>query len=315
MAPVRSLDTPGADVSPGTRRRTRALAILVALVVCVGVVVSVVLVRARTGEQAAPALQPDRDPTHWNLVWESSFDDDSLDPTQWRALDRSTFGDGGLQLACLMAGPQNVQVHDGVLDLTARRESPALPCGASDDRFPSGRDYTSAMVSTEGLASWSSGVLEVRAKLPMAAGASQGLWPAIWMRPDDKGVGEIDVMEAIGTGDDLTEVGRIHQTLHYDYQGTHPKVASVPDLPDFDPTEFHVYGLAWGDGTMQWTVDGAVTFSLDETTTPWLGELLGKPYFLRMNLAVGGRWPGDPTSATDLPATMQVDWVRVYQPR
>jgi beta-glucanase (GH16 family) len=134
------------------------------------------------------------------------------------------------------------------------------------------------------------------------------------MRPDDRGPGEIDILEALGTGSDRAEAGKIHHTLHYDYEGTHPKVGLVPELPaGFDPTEFHVYAVQTEPGQIQFLVDGEVTLTVDREKAPWVDEVLGSPYFLRMNVAVGGRWPGDPEASTELPAAMRVDWVRVSE--
>jgi beta-glucanase (GH16 family) len=171
------------------------------------------------------------------------------------------------------------------------------------------------MLTTQGIASWNYARIEIRASIPTTPGASQGLWPALWLRPDDLGKGEIDILEALGTGTSRREAGKIHQTLHYDYSGTHPQVSTTPALPaGFDPTEFHVYAVQLRPGRLEWLVDGTVTFAVDPGTTPWVDEVLGSPYFLRMNLAVGGRWPGAPTAGTALPASLTVDWVRVYQP-
>lgn len=300
----------------GKRRRPRWLLLGVGVVVLIGAPISLNLLKSdgRAPVPQVATISPNNSP-EWKLVWQSDFDRDVLDSTHWRALDWSTYGDGNLELACLTARPENIRVQDGQLSLIAQREDPPLQCGSSDARFPAGRDYSSAMVSTQGLASWTSGVLEVRARMPLAPGTSQGLWPAIWMRPDDGGTGEIDLMEALGTGSNTDEADKIHQTLHYDYSGTHPKVTTVPDLPGFDPTQFHTYGIAWDAASLRWTVDGRVTMSLDQETTPWLAEVLGKPYFLRINLAVGGTWPGSPTAATTFPASLDVDWVRVYDQR
>jgi beta-glucanase (GH16 family) len=255
------------------------------------------------------------DPASWRMTWSDEFDGPSLDPARWEAEDVSPFGDGNLELACLMARPENLALADGELELIARREAPPLPCGRNDRRFPDGRAYSSAMVSTQGLASWTYGRVEIRAALPTTPGSSAGLWPALWMRPVDLGPGEIDIMEALGTGVDRAEAGLIHQTLHYDYSGTHPKVTATPQLPPgFDPTQMHVYAVQLTPDRIEWLVDGEVTLTVDPEKAPWVTEVLGSPYFLRMNLAVGGRWPGSPTAATELPAAMSVDWVRVYQP-
>lgn len=311
------MDSEGSPASPAPlrsfARRWRALvAACLAAAVTVGVVVAT-RGGGATGTDSSDLPTP-QDARGWTLVWQSEFNDGGLDPTQWQVENRSTYGDGNLELACLMDRPENLLVAEGALSLIARREVPPLACGTGDSRFPGGRAYSSAMVTTQGHASWTYGLVEVRASLPTVPGQSQGLWPAIWMRPDDGGVGEIDIMEALGTGQDRAEEGKIHQSSHYDYQGTHQPVTSVPALPaGFDPTQPHVYAVRVQPGLLQWFVDGKVTFSVGSDSTPWLGEVLGKPYFLRLNLAVGGRWPGDPDASTVLPAAMRVDWVRVYQ--
>lgn len=307
MAPVSTHDDVDGDSPvdvPGAPRRRRVVALVVVAVVLLVAVAGAVAYRATRGDDGGG----------WPLVWSDEFEGSQLDATRWDVEDRSTFGDGNLELACLMDRPENVALEDGVLALTARRESPPLACRKTDARFPEGRDYSSGFVSTEDRASWRYARVEVRAALPTEPGTSAGLWPALWMRPDDRGVGEIDIMEALGTGADRAEAGLIHQTLHYDYTGAKPKVGFVPELPaGFDPTEFHTYAVQTQPGRIDWLVDGKVTFTVDAEKAPWVDEVLASPYFLRMNLAVGGRWPGDPQATTTLPASMRVDWVRVYQ--
>jgi beta-glucanase (GH16 family) len=302
------VDGAAADARAPARRRRWTVLAAVGAVLVVATTVALV-VRPWAGDRTYD------DPTAWQLAWADEFDGPALDPARWGAEDTSTFGDGNLELACLMDRPDNIALGGGELALTARRETPALPCGGSDERFPAGRAYSSAMVSTQGRASWQYGRIEIRAALPTTPGTSAGLWPALWLRPDDRGVGEIDIMEALGTGVDRTEAGRIHQTLHYDFSGTYPKVSTTPVLPaGFDPTAFHVYAVQMRPERIEWLVDGAVTMTVDPETAPWVAEVMRSPYFLRMNVAVGGKWPGSPTLTTELPASMRVDWVRVYQP-
>ncbi|HEU5271045.1 MAG TPA: glycoside hydrolase family 16 protein, partial [Jatrophihabitans sp.] len=151
----------------------------------------------------------------WQLAWSDEFSGTRLDTAKWQVENHSTFGDGNHELACLMNRPANVRVAGGQLSLTAARESTPLVCGDSDERFPNGRDYSSAMISTKGKASWHEGRFEIRAKLPLTPGSSQGLWPAFWMRPDTgPGDGELDIMEAIGTANPSDPEARtVHQTL------------------------------------------------------------------------------------------------------
>ncbi len=251
-------------------------------------------------------------PSGWRLSWSDDFSGSRLDTAKWQVENQSTFGDGNKELACLT----NLRVADGQLSLTAAREDPPLVCGDSDERFPAGRDYSSAMISTKGKESWHEGRFEIRAKLPLAAGSSQGLWPAFWMRPaSGSGDGELDIMEAIGTAaPNDPEASTVHQTLWYDENGTYPKQSQVATVPGGGPAAgFHTYGVQWRNGRMSWTIDGKVVFRRDESTTPWLNDAFAGQFFLRLNLAVGGTFPGSPTAATRLPASMVVDWVKVYQ--
>ncbi|GAB3592731.1 glycoside hydrolase family 16 protein [Angustibacter peucedani] len=256
-----------------------------------------------------------RDIPGWNLVWADEFTGDALDPRRWKAEDHSTFGEGNGELACLMSRPSNVVLGDGVLRLRALRETPPLPCNAEDTRFPAGRDYSSAMLSTKGLASWTYGRFEIRAKLPTQAGTSAGLWPAFWLRPVDGGVGELDILEAIGSGAGSTESDAVHHTLWYDYSGTQRKQSTTATFPPgTSPSDgFHVYATEWDKGAIRFFVDGRLTFQRTVADTPWLGDAFSRPFFMRVNLAVGGSWPGAPTATTLLPADYAVDYVRVYQ--
>jgi beta-glucanase (GH16 family) len=250
----------------------------------------------------------------WQLSWSDNFSGATLDPAKWQVEDKSTFGNGNGELACLMNRPANVRVADGRLSLTAVHESSPVVCGDNDTRFPNGRDYTSAMISTKGKEAWHEGKFEIRAMLPLTPGSSKGLWPAFWMRPESgTGDGELDVLEAVGTADqDDPEAGAVHQTLWYDEQGTHPKQSQVVKV-DNPAAGFHTYGVQWRHGRMDWYIDDKVVFSRDQTTTPWLDDAFAGKFFLRLNLAVGGTFPGTPNQSTRLPASMVVDWVKVYQ--
>ena len=250
----------------------------------------------------------DATPAGWTLGWHDEFDGTGLDATRWGVQNLSTFGDGNSELACLMA--DNVRVADGALTISARRAAAPVTCGSRDTRFPYGREYTSGMVQTK--TSWQYGRFEVRARIPTQAGTSKGLWPGFWMRPAGGGTGELDILEAIGSGASGTESRKIHQTIHYDYVGTHPKQPFTATTA-FVPAEgFHTYAAEWEPGAIRWYVDGALTYTRTTATTPWLDEAFSKPFFIRLNLAVGGSWPGSPDAATAFPGDFTVDWVRVY---
>jgi beta-glucanase (GH16 family) len=278
------------------------------------VVLAVVALLATATITAVAMVRQEAKP-HWQLTWSDDFTGTTLDRSKWTAEDHSTFGDGNKELACLMSRSQNVRVAGGMLTLRAIRESSPVLCGDADSRFPDGRSYTSAMLSTEGKASWHQGRFEVRAKLPLAAGRSKGLWPAFWMRPaNGTGDGELDIMEAIGTSDTADpEAGTVHQTLWYDGKGTYPKQSHLAPVQGGPADGFHTYAAEWRPGVMRWYVDGRLSFERGSDATPWIDEAFAGQFYLRLNLAVGGTFPGSPNSATELPGDMVVDWVKVYQ--
>jgi beta-glucanase (GH16 family) len=277
-------------------------------------VAAVVAVLVGAGVSAA-ALSRDDTKRGWQLTWSDDFNGSALDSSKWRAENNSTFGNGNLELACLMSGPRNVEVAGGMLTLRAVRESSPVVCGDNDSRYPRGRSYTSAMVSTQGKASWHQGRFEIRAKLPLAAGKSKGLWPAFWMRPaNGSGDGELDVMEAIGTADGQDpEAGSVHQTLWFDGKGTYSKQSHVAPVQGGPAGGFHTYAAEWQDGVVRWYVDGELSFERDKSSAPWIDEAFAGQFFIRLNLAVGGTFPGSPNSDTGFPADMVVDWVKVFQ--
>lgn len=286
---------------PASGRRWLVVAAVALLLAATGIAVTVFRHETKQG---------------WQLEWSDEFDGSTLDRSKWSPEDHSTFGDGNEELACLMSRRANVEVAGGMLTLRAIRETSPVICGDNDTRFPHGRSYTSAMLTTEGKASWHQGRFEVRAKLPLAAGQSKGLWPAFWLRPaSGSGTGELDIMEAIGTADSQDpEASSVHQTLWYLPKGANRKQTHMAEVPGGGPAKgFHTYAMEWRDGLIRWYVDAQLTYERDMATTPWMGQAFSGQFFLRLNLAVGGTFPGSPTPASGFPADMVVEWVRVYQ--
>jgi beta-glucanase (GH16 family) len=239
-------------------------------------------------------------PSGWRLVWADEFNGTSVS-SKWRVRNKDWSNN---ELSMLTSRAKNVSVADGKLSITAHRET--------YEAYGETRNYTSGYLDTAGKASWTYGRFEMRAKLPTQQGVSQGMWPAFWLRPDDGGDGEIDIMEAIGQS---RSDNRVSQTLWYDYNGTKPRVSHEDVLPSGTSSgSYHVYALEWEKNAMRWYVDGRLTFSRTTTTTPWINaRQFQKPYNIRLNLQVGGSWPGSPNSSTRFPNTYSVDYVRVYQ--
>ncbi|MFB3923009.1 MAG: family 16 glycosylhydrolase [Terriglobia bacterium] len=251
---------------------------------------------------------PPADLRPWSLVWSDDFDGangSSPDASKW-TFDIGGGGWGNDELETYTARTQNAFLQDGTLVIQALKETYTGP-----DNIP--RDYTSARLKTLGLASWTYGRVEARMKLP----AGQGLWPAFWMLganiaqvgwPD---CGEIDIMENIGR-----EPSIVHGTIHgpsYSDGGGISGSYTLPNNQRF-ADDFHVFAVEWEKNVIRFYVDNALYATRTPSELPsgarWIFD---KPFFIILNVAVGGSWPGNPDSTTVFPQTMVVDYVRVYQ--
>ncbi|MFE1953681.1 ricin-type beta-trefoil lectin domain protein [Streptomyces sp. NPDC059524] len=193
---------------------------------------------------------------------------------------------------------------NGHLVITARKENPSgYQCWYGTCQ------YTSARMNTSGKFSAQYGHVETRMKIPRG----QGMWPAFWMLGTDigsvgwPGSGEIDVMENIGR-----EPGTVHGTLHGPgYSGAGGIGAGYSLSSGAFADAFHTFAVDWAPDRVSWSVDGHVY----QTRTPAdIGSnqwAFNKPFFLILNLAVGGDWPGDPDASTSFPQQLVVDYVHV----
>ncbi|MFJ4839712.1 ricin-type beta-trefoil lectin domain protein [Streptomyces sp. NPDC088746] len=204
------------------------------------------------------------------------------------------------------AGSNNAALDgQGNLVITARKENPGnYQCWY-------GRcEYTSARLNTAGKFTTTYGRVEARMKIPRG----QGIWPAFWMLGNDIGQvgwpnsGEIDIMENVGF-----EPGTVHGTLHgpgYSGSGGIGAGYTLPGGQAFADA-FHTFAVDWSPNSITWTVDGTV---YQRRTPADLGGrqwVFDKPFFVILNLAVGGYWPGDPDASTSFPQQLLVDYVRV----
>ena len=241
-------------------------------------------------------------PAGWQLAWSDEFDGAagaSADSSKW-VYETGAGGWGNSELEYYRS--QN-GVLDGVgnLVITARQEA------------YSGSSYTSARLKTQGKKDWTYGHIESRIKIPYG----QGMWPAFWLLGNDistntwPGCGEIDVMENIGK-----EPTKAHGTMHgpgYSGGAGPTAIYTLPGSGKF-ADDFHVFAIEWEQSVIRWYVDGA----LYSTKTPAdIGSgntwVFSHPFFILLNLAVGGGWPGNPDTTTVFPQTMTVDYVRVCQ--
>ncbi len=237
----------------------------------------------------------------WTLAWADEFSGTSIDPNNW-TYDVGGGGWGNNELETYTSSPANSYVQNGELVIKAIKSR--------------GR-YTSARLKTQGLHSWQYGKVAARIRLPYG----QGLWPAFWMLGDNittvgwPKCGEIDIMELIGGGENRDDT--IYGTMHWEENGSHVMAGSGPiELPDpqFFYQDYHVFEIEWNATTIIWRLDSVEYFraSVDTTVFPNREEFQ-RPFFIILNLAVGGNWPGNPNHNTVFPQYMYVDWVRVYQ--
>lgn len=246
----------------------------------------------------APAQKAD-----WNLVWHDEFDGSKLDPSKWAYV---TGGDGfgNQELEYYTGRPRNIYIEHGMLVIQALKENYRGPDGGM-------HGFTSARLQTRGKFARAYGKFEARIKIP----CGQGTWPAFWMMGDVSAgwpaSGEIDIMENIGG-----EPATVHGTVHGPgYSGEHAIGApfSLPEGQRFCD-EFHVLAVEWEPEGIRLYVDGKQYQSLGPASLPegakWVFD---RPFYLILNLAVGGEWPGSPGGTSRFPQKMLVDYVRVYR--
>jgi len=246
-------------------------------------------------------------PSHqYQLVWSDEFngaDGSAPDATKW-AIQTGGGGWGNNELESYTARPQNVQVSGGNLVVSTLKEDYTGADGIA-------RYYTSARMQTLGLFSQTYGRFEASIKVPKG----QGMWPAFWMLGNDintsawPACGEIDIMENIGK-----EPNMMHGSLHG--PGYAPgNVSAAYTLPSGALGDgFHLYAVEWDTQQVRFYVDSNLYATFTQANlpsgSPWE---FNKPFFLLLNLAVGGDWPGPPDGTTQFPQQMLVDYVRVYQ--
>jgi len=227
------------------------------------------------------------------LVWVDEFND-SIDYSAWD-YDLGFSGDN-LQYYTIRA--QNVQVVDSVLNIIVL------------DELYMGFNYTSACLKTK--LNWKYGRFEALIDLP----ATTGFVPAFWLLPADNiydwwpNSGEIDIMEQ-PTNQPSTIYGTVHTEAYNFFSGTIPPGDTI-HVPDAQTT-FHLYAVEWTPNQIDFYVDGQNYFSFSNDHSGSATWPFDKPFFIILNVAVGGGWCGPPNSTTVFPAIMEVDYVRVYQ--
>ncbi len=238
--------------------------------------------------------------TFSNLILEDNFDvDGAPDPSIWSYdIGTGETGWGNNELQYYTSRSENVSVQNGYLLITARKE------------VFEGSAYTSARLVTRGKFEQAYGRYEARIKLPYG----QGMWPAFWLLGADTPgevwpqIGEIDIMEYRGQ-DPTVVLGTVHGP---GYSAGNSVSKSYTLTNDRFDTGFHIFGIEWGPEYINYYVDDVLYNQITPNDVP--GEwVFNDPFYIILNLAVGGDFVGAPNEETAFPQTMLVDYVRVYE--
>lgn len=268
------------------------------------------LVACKGPDSAIPAPTPappvsvtSPTPATPKLVWSDEFEKAGLpDPGKW-AYDIGGNGWGNNELQYYTdRRPENARIENGKLVIEARKED-----------YQS-RKYTSARLLTLGKTTWKYGRVEAMAKLPKGIGT----WPAIWMLGENIGTagwpkcGELDIMEHVGY-----EEGVVHGTVHtLDYNHTKGTQKEGKVTVNNVTSEFHLYAIEWTDKQIDFFVDSQKYYTVQRSVlggseAQWPFD---QPFFLILNLAVGGNWGGlKGVDDSIWPQRMEVDYIRIYQ--
>ena len=284
------------------KMRLPAIAAAILLTVTVPAENYVTGVQAKTTEKPAAS--------EYSLVWSDDFSGKALDTSKWN-YELHEPGWVNNELQQYTDSSDNINVKDGKLVLQPVKIVDAATGNTT---------YTSGRINTRRKADFKYGKIEVKAKLPKG----QGIWPAIWMMPTKEELyggwpkcGELDIMELLGN-----DPAKVYQTLHYsrtgiDVQSQGSKTLSSGDFSD----AYHVFSMEWEPGKISFYVDDKLT----KTETKWYTSTDGvgvvtypapfdQEFYVILNVAVGGNWPGNPDATTDFSkAQMLVDYVKVYQ--
>jgi beta-glucanase (GH16 family) len=229
------------------------------------------------------------------LAWSDEFEGGQLDPNKWTYEIKDTWFNNELQATTNSVN--NLFVNGGVLNIQARKES------------YNGKNYTSARIITKDKKNFGYGRLDVRAKLPKG----KGIWPAIWMLgANDATVswpacGEIDIMELRGSSPNINL-----STLHYGTSvADHKQMGTTKALASGDfSQDFHTFTLIRSKDKLRFYLDGEQYYSLTPSqVTPWP---FNNPFYVILNVAVGGDFDGNPDGSTTFPQTMQVEYVKFW---
>jgi len=260
-----------------------------------------------------PATSPTPTPTKWTQVWSDEFDGPAgarIDETKWNyertdGCPQGNCGYGNNEKEYYTDSPSNISLNgQGQLMIVARVAPAGLSC------FYGPCMYTSGKITTRGKVLAQPGRVEARIRLP----SGQGLWPAFWMLGQNfpstgwPASGELDIMENKGS-ERTTASSAIHGP---GYSGETPFVHR--QRVNSPLSDYHVFAVEWDARAVRFFIDDVAHYSVTRDAIQRYGKsILDQSFFIILNLAVGGHFDGDPKSNEIFPATMLVDYVRVYK--
>ena len=307
-----------------------------AIIMTVGVIVGGALFTMPIDNaKSAGSPYPPTDSENWNPepVWRDEFDGNSLDGTKWTALNGGWKDENQQVRNCYTRSDENINVSGGSLNLIGLYK-PGATCTGGNTKTG---NFTSGFVQTKNKAYFKYGYIEARIKMPK----NKSTWPGFWMSPNNSPYGpgwpdwgEIDIVEAKGSNrqfaasdahwrDKNTPTGQTGS--HRNRQGVIPPSKFGTN----DTTEWHTYGVKWTEGKLEYFIDGELHHTITEfknsNSTGSPNGPFDQDFFLRLNLAIGGNYIDSPwndpnnsvgaTNGEGFPATMSIDYVRVYEMR
>ncbi len=255
-----------------------------------------------TGGLFAASRNDTADAAIGGITWQDEFNGaagTSVDPAKWK-FDLGGGGFGNNELQNYTNSTSNV-AHDGQgnLVITARKENPNnAQCWYGTCQYTSGRILTADKFAQ------TYGRFEARIKIPRG----QGIWPAFWMLGGNNWptTGEIDIMENVGK-----EPNTLFGTVHGPGYSGAGGIGGNTVLGEPLANAFHTYGVEWSPNLIQWFLDGREYYRIDPSKINGNRWVFDHNFFMILNLAVGGNWPGSPDGSTQFPQQMLIDWVRV----
>lgn len=310
---------------------------IVTAVMAVGIVVGGALFTLpMDNAKGAGSPYPPTDSENWNPepVWRDEFDGNSLDGTKWTALNGGWEDEGQQVRNCYTRSDENINVSGGSLNLIGLYK-PGATCTGGNTKTG---NFTSGFVQTKNKAYFKYGYIEARIKMPK----NKSTWPGFWMSPNNSPYsagwpdwGEIDIVETKGSNHQFaaSDAHWRDKNTPTGQTGSHRNRQGVIPPSKFgtgnDTTEWHTYGVKWTEGKLEYFIDGewhhTITEFKNSNSTGSPNGPFDQNFFLRLNLAIGGNYIDSPwddpinsvgaANGEGFPATMSVDYVRVYEMR